>query len=331
MKAAVWTGPKTLELHDLPVPEPGPDQVRIRVAATGLCGTDVMILHGLHPRAQAPLVLGHEFCGWIDGGPDHGTLVAVEPLLECGKCRACRSGVPNVCRSAGVYGIDAPGSLAEYVVVDRRRAIRAPAGARPELLALTEPFAVAYHAVQRTAVTSDEVVAIYGGGPVGMLLALVARYAGARTVVIAEPNASRREVGESLGFTMMSSAEALAACVAEETGGDGADVTFDAAAHASVTLELARVTRAHGRIGLVGIHKTPPEVDLQTVCYREQTLFGNRTYTTEHFTTALELAGSGAIDLAGLPTSQFALDDIEAAFEEAVSGEHGLKALVMSS
>ena len=332
MRAALWTDTHRLEVTDLPKPGVPPGWALVRVAYNGICGTDLAILGGKHPRAVAPLVMGHEICGWVEQagatGPPTGSLVVVEPLISCGECRSCKNGLTHVCRRLALYGIDAPGAMAEYLAVPPAVLHLVPDSVDLHMATLAEPLAVAVHAVARSGMQPGDIVAVFGAGPIGILTAMVARHEGAGVVVITEPSPWRREVAERLGFTVVAPGSTMAATLEPITDGEGADTTFDSAAHPSVAAELAATTRVQGRIVVVGVYKEPVAVDLQAVCFKEQSLIGVRVYTSGDVTRAIELIAAGALGLDRFPIKVFDLADVAAAFDAASTGQECLKTLV---
>ena len=332
MRAAVWTATDDVRVQEVALPEVPEGWALVRIAYNGICGTDLSILHGKHPRAQAPLVMGHEMSGWVERagatGPSEGALVTVEPLISCGECKACRDGHAHVCRRLGLYGIDAPGGMAQYVALPPEVLHEVPAGVDPRTATLAEPLAVAVHALNLSGMERGDTVAVFGAGPIGVLTAMVARQEGAGQVVITEPSPWRREVAAGLGFTVVPEGSTMTETLAPLTGGEGADTTFDSAAHPSVAAELAAVTRVLGRIVVVGVYKQPTPLDLQAICFKEQSLVGVRVYTSADMTRAIELIASGALGLERFPTKAFDLADVSAAFEAATSGQDCLKVLV---
>jgi 2-desacetyl-2-hydroxyethyl bacteriochlorophyllide A dehydrogenase len=332
MKAALWKATNQMEHADLPMPEVPPGWALVKVAYNGICGTDLAILHGRHPRASAPLIMGHEISGWVEQagatGPPAGTLVTVEPLISCGRCKACRGGLAHVCSRLGLYGIDAPGGMAQYVALPPGVLHAVPDGVDPRTATLAEPLAVAVHALGRSGMQVGDTVAVYGAGPIGILTALVARHDGAGLVVITEPSPWRRDVAARLGLTVVAPGSTMAATLEPLTGGEGADTTFDSAAHPLVAAELAATTRVRGRIVIVGVYKAPTALDLQAVCFKEQTVVGVRVYTSGDITRAIELIASGALPLDQLPTKAFHLSEVAAAFDAATSGQECLKVLL---
>jgi (R,R)-butanediol dehydrogenase / meso-butanediol dehydrogenase / diacetyl reductase len=183
-------------------------------------------------------------------------------------------------------------------------------------------------AVARSGSVSGGTVAVYGAGPIGILVALVARHEGAAAVVITEPSPWRREVAARLGFTVVAPGSTMAQTLAPLTDDEGADITFDCSAHPSVAAQLAAITRVRGRIVVVGVYKAPTTVDLQAVCFKEQTVVGVRVYTTVDLARAIELIASGDLGLDRFPTKAFDLAHVAAAFDAATSGQECLKALL---
>ncbi|WP_250444838.1 zinc-binding dehydrogenase [Actinotalea sp. C106] len=332
MRAAVWTGTDEVEVREIETPEVPEGWALVRIAYNGICGTDLSIFHGKHPRAQAPLVMGHEMSGWVEragaSGPAEGSLVTVEPLISCGECKACRDGHAHVCRRLGLYGIDAPGGMAEYVALPPEVLHAVPDGVDPRTATLAEPLAVAVHALALSGMERGDTVAVYGAGPIGVLTALVARHEGAGTVVITEPSAWRREVAEGMGFTVVPAGSSMIEVLAELTDGEGADTTFDSAAHPSVAAELTAATRVLGRIVVVGVYKQPTPLDLQAVCFKEQSMVGVRVYTSADMARAIELIASGDLGLDRFPTKAFDLAQVGEAFDAATTGQDCLKVLV---
>ncbi|WP_432548149.1 zinc-dependent alcohol dehydrogenase [Kineococcus sp. SYSU DK004] len=332
MRAAVWEAPDVVRPARVREPEVPDGWALLDVACSGVCGTDLSILHGSHPRARPPLVVGHEVSGRVAragaSGPREGALVAVEPLISCGTCRACRTGHPHVCRSLGLFGIDAPGGLAERVAVPPDRLHELPAHVDPRTAALVEPLAVAVHAVRLSGMERGDVVAVHGAGPIGLLTALVARAEGAGTVVVAEPGPWRREVAAAHGFRAVADGGELADALDELTDGEGADTTFDTAGHPSVAALLSAATRVLGRVVVVGVYKQPTALDLQGVCFREQSLQGVRVYTSADVRRAAQLVADDVLGLASFPTTTYPLERAAEAFAAAAAGSDCLKVLV---
>jgi 2-desacetyl-2-hydroxyethyl bacteriochlorophyllide A dehydrogenase len=332
MRAAVWTAPDTIEPRTVPFPEVPAGWALVRTEMTGLCGSDFSILHGTHPRAQAPLVMGHEITGIVkvaaETGPPAGTRVTVEPLIHCGECYPCRGGDTHVCRSLKLYGIDVAGSLAEYVALPASVLIPISSSVPLEEAALAEPLAVAVHAVSRSGLAGGERVVVFGAGPIGILTALVARHRGAGSVLISEPSEARRQVAYELGFATVAPGDEPVQANLAATGGDGADIVFDSAAHPSVAAMLPRAVRVRGTIVLVGVYKSPVELDLQALTFAENTVVGVRVYTRAAVERAVKLIEGRELGLDRIPTQVFALEDTSQAFDRAMASGRVLKVFV---
>jgi (R,R)-butanediol dehydrogenase/meso-butanediol dehydrogenase/diacetyl reductase len=324
--ALVLTAPGAFGIEWRERPRVGPGQVLVDISHVGLCGTDLHIVDGSHPRARFPLVLGHELVGTAIGGRRDGRSVVVDPLIACGSCAACRLGHGHVCARLRLIGIDRDGGLGGWLAVDEDRLHDVPDGMDPVLAALAEPAAVAIHAVRRAAVVPGETVLVIGAGPIGLLLAIVAREFGAALVLISEPSAERAAFAHEAGFEMADPGD-LAADVSGRTSGDLADVVFDAAAAPAVAAILPTLVRPAGRIALVGTYDRPVEVDLQAILFREQTLLGNRVYTPTDIDAALAFLSRDGASVRPMISGIFALDDAPAAFDQLRAG-HGVKYLV---
>lgn len=326
MLSASYVGDHTIEITETTPVAPAAGQVQIAVAYTGLCGTDLHIVHGsMDARVTTPLVFGHEMSGTIaalgDGVRDWsiGDAVTVMPLDWDGTCPACLAGDTHVCQHLNFIGIDSPGSLQARWTVPADTLVRLPAGLRLDHAALVEPTAVAVHDVRRSELQPGQKAVVIGGGPIGVLIASVARRFGGEVVVI-ELDPQRRAQIQGLGFATLDPRETdQAAWVDEWTGGAGADVVFEVSGAAAAVLGATDLAKVRGTIVVVAIHPTPREVNLQRVFWRELRLLGARVYQRDDFETAVDLLAAGAIpaDLlisAIVPLSQTraAMDDLQA-------------------
>jgi (R,R)-butanediol dehydrogenase / meso-butanediol dehydrogenase / diacetyl reductase len=338
MRAAFYEGRETITTGVCSPVAPGPGQVQIRVSHCGLCGTDLHIFHGkMDHRVRLPQIIGHEMSGTITSvgegaaGWQPGERVTVRPLDPCGTCPACLAGHQHICMNLKFIGIDSPGAMQELWTVPAHTLHRLPPNLSFEQAALIEPISVACHDVRLGEVTAGEFAVILGGGPIGLLIALVARATGAR-VLISEVNPYRIQLAESLGLTAVDPGSSdLVALVAEQTGGAGADVVFEVAGANAAAEMMTKLPRTRGRIVLVAIHSQPTPVDLFRFFWRELRLIGARVYEPQDFERAIELAASGAIPLDSVITKVVPLDDLGSAFREMESGGEVMKILVRCS
>ena len=336
MLAARYLGPERLEAAELPVPVIGEEEALVQVDACGFCGSDISIVAGTHPRAKAPLTLGHEICGRIAqiatsrSDLAAGDLVTVYPLIFCGECHACTHGNAHVCRQLRLFGIDVDGGMAEYVKLPVSSLVRLPT-TMPERLgtrigALIEPLAVAVHGVARTSLEGVAVAAVLGAGPIGLMTALVAQAQGVPHVIVSDILPSRRELAASLGLHVAEAGDDLRNTVMELSGQDGADLVFECAGAPSTAREMTALVRSRGVIVNLGVFKKPAEVDLQAINFKEIQILGSRVYERQDFDAAIELAMRLPLD--HIVTHAFALQDVAAAFQKFRSGEV-CKALIL--
>lgn len=187
MKAIVFTGVKNVEFQQREKPIAPEGWALIRVSHAGICGSDLTIFLGAHPRAKAPLIMGHEFSGYLEQDiPDmpKGTLVTVDPLLSCGHCTPCREGNSHVCQTLGLLGIDCDGGMAEYAIAPIPMIVKVPDGVSPKLAAFVEPIAVTVHAVRMAQFNPGDNALVFGAGTIGLALAITLRRFGASSVTI---------------------------------------------------------------------------------------------------------------------------------------------------
>jgi len=317
MKAISYQGKGTVAVMDRPVPQPTQDQVLIKVAFAGICGSDLSIVAGKHPRARPPLVMGHEFSGTVAALPPEthsdlkvGDRVTVYPLLSCGRCYVCRMGLPHVCRDLRLLGIDTDGAFAEYVLAAEDAVLRIPDALSDAEGALIEPLAVCIHAAHMSRLAVGDTVVVTGAGPIGLLMAMVARASGAAHIIVTEVALPRIAAAQGLGFTVLNAADPnLVAQVLELTRGQGGDVVFEASGHPSVTPYLLDLVRIRGQIVQLGIFKEPVAIDLRALNFHEVDLIGSRVYTLEDFDRAIHLAAEGRVDLKPMITTVLPLDE----------------------
>ena len=334
MLTAAYLGNRTVDVRPAVPEPPSAGQVRIRVAFVGLCGTDLHIAQGdMDQRVRTPLVFGHEMSGTVDAlGVDvdgwvPGDTVTVMPLLWDGTCPACVAGNTHICQNLTFVGIDSPGALQGLWNVPASTLVRVPATTSLRDAALIEPVAVAVHDVRRGNVTSGDKVVVFGGGPIGSLIASVAARVGAEVAVV-EPDPGRRALVHELGFrTLDPGSTDVVAWVEEWTGGAGADVVFEVSGAAAAVATTTAVAKVRGTVVVVAIHAAPRAVDLQRVFWRELTVLGARVYQRVDFETAVELIGAGAIPTAALITRVAPLAEIRTAVDD-LEGGRAMKILI---
>ncbi|MDR7234091.1 alcohol dehydrogenase catalytic domain-containing protein [Agrococcus sp. BE272] len=325
MRAANYMGDGRIEVGDAEPRLPGTGEVRIRVAYNGICGTDLHIVQGhMDQRVATPAPIGHEMSGTVEStgeGVDLavGAPVTVMPLRWCGECAACAAGHQHICQRLDFVGIDSPGALQQLWTVPASLVVPLPEGLSLQHAALVEPLAVAVHDVRRSRLVAGETAVVIGGGPIGQLIAVVARATGAH-VILAEPDADRRAFAAAQCATVVDPiAGDLAALVDERTGGAGADVVFEVAGTRGTALEATRHARTRGRVVFVAIHPEPVPIDLHRLFWRELEVLGARVYEREDFERAIALLAAGEVPADALISRVVPLDETMTAFESLLS------------
>jgi (R,R)-butanediol dehydrogenase/meso-butanediol dehydrogenase/diacetyl reductase len=332
MLAARYLGPHRVKSQEVAVPEIGNEEALIEVEACGFCGSDINIIAGTHPRAKAPLTLGHELSGRIIKLRTSvaelaiGDRVTIYPLISCGHCYACSHGYPHVCKDLKLYGFDVDGGMAQFVKLPVSSLIKLPDGMSARVGALIEPLAVAVHGVARANLNQVKLAVVLGAGPIGLLTALVAQARGVPQVIISDVLTSRKEFAKSLGLRSVEAGEDLRRLVMELSGQNGADLIFECAGHPSSALEMSALVRSRGAIVNLGVFKKPVAIDMQAINFKEIEILGSRVYERKDFETAIDLAMN--LPLERIVTHAYSLHDVGAAFEQFRSGEV-CKALIL--
>lgn len=333
MRAAFYQGARTFVPGTAAVPVPGPGEALLRVRRVGICGTDLHIFQGhLDHRVPKGGVIGHETFAEVTEAPagsgfEAGDRVVVEPLKFCGTCRACRMGASYICYDLKVLGVDLPGGMQEYWTVPAARLLRVPPSVADDHAALIEPLAVATHDVRRAGVKAGDAVLVFGGGPIGTLIALVSRQRGGR-VAVAEVNPFRLEMLAKLGLETVGPDRDVVRFADEWTGGDGVDVAFEVTGHPDAVRAVTDVVRVWGTVSLVAIHAEPMPVNLYRMFFRELAMHGSRLYAREDWEEAIRLAAASAVPLAPLVSRRIPLEALQDGMEQALGGGPVMKVLV---
>lgn len=291
MKAIRYLGAHKISVDDVEVPQVPQGWVLIEVAYAGICGSDLTIYAGKHPRAKPPLIMGHEFSGYIRSKSKFpkGTLVTVYPYLACGSCEICKRGDFHICENLRLIGIDLNGGMAEYAAVPENNIYPVRTGISPQLAAFIEPVGIAVHAVRKGGYSGDGRVVIFGAGAMGLLCGLVLRNFGATDILITDPNQSRNHLAAQMGFQTIAPEENSTDAILRWTHGKGADFVFDCAGNQSVVDVLPDVVRINGRIIIVAGYKDPPSMDFQKGMFRELTIQFVRNCSRSDFETACQI------------------------------------------
>ncbi|NLX97731.1 MAG: alcohol dehydrogenase catalytic domain-containing protein [Rhodopirellula sp.] len=334
MNAAYYEGPKIMRVGACEYVPPGPGEVRLQVAYCGICGTDVHIFHGLMDRrVHAPQVIGHEAScevaelGAGVEGVAVGDRVVVRPL-QPGQPAPVDHGFTHIAENLKFIGIDTPGALQSFWTVPAHTLHRLPDAVSLEHGALVEPLAVACHDVRLSGLKPGEHVVVIGGGPIGLLIAMVARQKGGH-VLVSEVNPQRLALAREFNLaTVNPQEEDLLEAVGRFTDAAYADIVFEVSGTEAGVAAMTQLPRIRGRIVMVAIHSQPRPVDLFRFFWRELQLSGARTYEPEDFEEAIRLAAGGSLPLDRLITQISPLEEIQSVFESIDRSPTGMKHLV---
>jgi len=335
MKGAFYEGNKRIRVTDVQAQPPGPGQVRLKVNYAGICGTDFHVYLGhMDHRVKTPQVIGHEMSGEVveigEGvkGFKVGEKIVVRPLESCQQCPACQAGHRNICHNINVFGVDSHGSFQDTWTVPAHTLHRLPDDIDMKRAALVEPVAVASHVIRAGEVAENNYVVVLGAGPIGMLVALLARTRGAR-VLVAEINKFRLNLAREIGMEAKNPLETdLAEYVAGQTGGAGANIVFEVTGAAASAGLMTGLVRTRGRIMIVGIFAEPVMVNLRQIFQRELRVFGVRMYEPEDFEAAIATVAAGNLPLERLISDVRPLEQVQATFEEIEKGANFMKVLL---
>jgi len=333
MRAAFYEGARRFVTGTVPIPTPAADEALLRVRRVGICGTDLHIFQGhLDHRIPKHGIIGHETFAEVVEAPagagfGAGDRVVVEPLWFCGDCRACRMGASFLCYRLKVRGVDMPGGMQEYWPVPAARLLHVPPSLADDDAAVIEPLAIAVHDVRRAEVQAGDDVFVFGGGPVGTLIAMVARQRGAR-VVVSEPNPFRVDLLKGLGLDVVGAGVDVGKFVDEWTAGTGVDVAFEVTGNPAAVRAVTDVVRVWGTVSIVAIHAEPMPVNLYRLFERELHVHGSRLYSRADWEEAIRLAAGGAVPLAPLVSRRIPLEALQQGMEEALRGGPVMKVLI---
>lgn len=347
MKAARWYAAKDLRVEEIDEPDPGPGEVKIKVAWTGICGSDLheylagpifVPVDQPHPlsRGKAPITMGHEYCGSVselgDGveGLTVGDRVAIEPIFACGECQACREGKYNLCDSLGFVGLSGGhGGFAAYSVVPAHMVHKMPDELPMEQGAMVEPAAVALHAVRLSRIKAGDKAAVFGAGPIGLLVVEALRVAGAAEIHVVEPSEQRRTMAMELGATSaVSPGDTDAVAAIREATGSGVDVAFEVTGVPAVLSQCIDATTHEGQVLIVSIWESDAAFQPNTVVLKERQLKGTIAYRNV-YPAVMALMVQGYFSAERLVTKRIKLDDIvEQGFEVLVAEKSQVKILV---
>jgi 2-desacetyl-2-hydroxyethyl bacteriochlorophyllide A dehydrogenase len=346
MKAVLKTqpGPGNIAYTDFSDPIPQAGQVVVEVRAAGICGTDLSLYSWSESMVREftptlPVILGHEFSGVVvdaSAGVRRfkvGDRVTANPVMYCGTCRYCQTGRPQVCDQRPLMGVGLHGCFAQFVAIREENVFPLPPAVSFETGAMNEVLCAALHALDRVAVGPGDTVAVIGAGPMGFLILLAARAAGASQLVMTglAVDRDRLQIAASLGAqTVVVDESDPADVVRDLTRGLGADVVFECAGHPTGLPQALRLVRKGGRIGILGMGSGESSFNTATLAYREIEIVGTRAYDPMVWHRSYDVLASGQVPLEKIVTHRLSLEKAARGME-LMKNREGLKVLLIAS
>lgn len=333
MKVLKFYDIEDLRLEEDRIPTPTENELLLKVASVGVCGSDVHYFKEGGTGSlnfDHPFVLGHEFSAWIAEGPQEGQLVTVDPALPCGKCEFCLEGNPNFCLNLEFAGAEkTDGGLQEYVAWHREALYPLPETFSPQEGALLEPLGVAIHALRLGNVFPGMDVGVFGAGSIGLLTVQMARLAGASRIFVTDHLSHRLEIAREFGATDILLADGEEAeKINSATSGRGVDVAFEAAGDDGSAVETAvQASKRGGTLVLIGIPSEDETTFTASAARRRGLTIKLSRRMKNTYPTAIRLVNTGQVELKSLITAEFPLEKFDTAFETAAARK-GVKVVV---
>jgi L-iditol 2-dehydrogenase len=328
MRVARLHGQCDVRLHDEPIPSPRTDESLVRVTAVGICGSDLHWFTGAgigDARLERPLILGHEFAGVIDGTNQR---VAVDPLIACGVCEQCCEGKPNLCAAQHFAGHGADdGAMREYIAWRPLCLFPLPDRLNDEDGAMLEPLGVAIHAMRLANIEPGMTVGVFGCGPIGLLIAQVARVSGAARVMATEKLSYRIDAAKHFGAETFFADGDEARAILSATNQRGVDVAFEVAGEQSAVDAAVASVKSGGCVVLAGIPEANRTLFAASMARRKELTIKLVRRMRNTYPRAIQLVASGQIDVRALVTHSFSLEKTGEAFAVAQRRE-GIKVVV---
>lgn len=337
MQALLYSDWNTLEIVDVDRPAPGPADVLIRVAACGLCGSELETFKNRSARRTPPLVMGHEFCGSIEevgasvADWKVGDRVVSNSVVPCDNCIRCRRGDSHLCADRQIFGMHRPGAFAEWVVVPARCLIHWPETVRAESACLAEPLANGVHIFNLTRHLPIKSVLVIGAGPIGLMCQQVMQVMGGATVYVSDVIAERRDAASRVGAEAVIDPmrENVVEVVRAQTEGEGVDLVIDAVGSERTKRQSLDATRPGGTTVWIGLHEDAVGIDSYAITLPERSVLGTYAARLSELKEAVDLMAAGKVEVTNWVKS-FDLSDSVTAFDRMLAAEaDDIKAVIV--
>ncbi len=305
MKTLFYPEWDRLEVRDRPLPKAAEDEVQIRVAACGICGSELESFKYRNPRRMPPLIMGHEFCGTIvEAGKSVEKLQAGQKIIShsvahCGSCRACQRGNTHLCENRQIFGMHRPGAFAEYLNVPAKCLIPWPEHLPAAAACMAEPLANGVHVANLVKDRRPQTVCILGAGPIGLMCQQAAQVLLHAATVVTDVIPERLEAARRLGAraAVPAQSERAAEVVRELTAQEGVDVVIDAVGAAATKQQALQLVRPGGAVVWIGLHENTISLDSYQVTLPEVTVYGSYAATMEELQQAVTLMAGGQVEV----------------------------------
>lgn len=334
---AFVTSPGRIEYRERKLPDLRAHDVLIKTKAVSICGSDLHIFKGKHPAAPLPVPIGHELAGEVlktgksVSKVKEGDRVTVEPVIICGECPFCQRGEYNLCNNISFQYRKGQGGFTPYFVAEENWIHQLPQSVSFEEGALIEPLAVAVHAVKKGGISFGQTVAIFGAGPIGLLVLLLTKLSGSGEIYAVDIRDFRLEKAECLGAfkAINSSRQDPVEVIFDKTGQSGVDWAFEAVGTEKTLNDSLRTLKKGGTSIVVGIFEDPDiRIPANIFVQKEIALIGSQGYCWD-FQVALKLAGRGDLKLGEIITHQLPLSELQQAFELLINpGSKAIKVVI---
>ncbi len=324
MKALKYIGPEKLELRDVATPEPGKDEVLLRVRGCGICGSDVHGWLGLTGRRIPPVTLGHEFAGEIAAlgegvqGYAIGDRVVVQPINFCGECVNCRQGLTNMCLNKRFFGVlTEDGAMAEYIAVPTKLLYRLPKTCDLTTGAMVEPYAVAYGAVKKAGNLAGKDVLIVGAGMIGLCIMQLVLLHKPASVIVSDLSDARLALAKRLGatHTVNSRKEDALEAISRHTDGRMVDWSIEAVGVEPTANQSIKALKIAGTTIWVGMSQREMTINMQDIVCSARNVMGSFNYTHVEFGEVVDILAEGSLETGALLSEVVSLENAEAAFQ----------------
>lgn len=321
MRRAIMTSPGHIKFKEVKRPQPGREEVLLRIKKIGVCGSDVHVWHGKHPYTSYPVIQGHEFSATVEEVGKEvkdiniGSKVTATPQIVCGKCGPCKRGDYNICNELKVEGFQAPGVAQDFFVTDSKKIVVLPGDFSFEQGAMVEPASVAVHAVDKAGEVKDKNIVVFGAGTIGNLVGQVLKAKGAN-VLITDLSDYRLDIANKCGLKNTTNAkkEKFIDSIKRIFGKEEFSIAFECVGVEQTISNAIESIQKGGKIVVVGVFSEDPRVNLGFVQDRELKLFGTLMYKYEDYEKSVSLINNGLIHIDPLITKHFRFEDYEKAY-----------------